>query len=100
MFVDNLTIHQRIRQACKDDEGITLSVEDVRALYSVLYKQQWISVKDALPDNGQKVVAVDFIQHCTFEDGDFYAEYYEYDTGHTYSENIDVAYWSEMGDNQ
>ena len=92
-----LTVQQRIKDACKNNTGIYLSVDDVRMLYDSLFHNQWVSIEDALPENGEEVAVVDAITLCTYEDGDFYAEFYEYDTGHTYSESVEVKYWAYRG---
>lgn len=98
--MSEVSVQQRIKEACKNNTGITLSVDDVRMLYDNLFYGQWVSVEDALPENGEEVVVVDAILLCTYEEGDFYNECYEYDTGHTYSENVDVKYWAYKGENK
>ena len=92
-----LTVQQRIKNACKNNEGIHLSVDDVRMLYDNLFYNQWISVEDALPENGEDVLVAEGALFCTYKDGNFYSECYEHDTGHSYSESVDVKYWTRKG---
>ena len=55
--------------------------------------QEWISVEDELPSDGQNIIAFDAIKHCVFKDGEFLQGYFEPDTGHEYTEPVDVTHW-------
>lgn len=54
---------------------------------------EWISVEDGLPSDGQNIIAFDEIKHCVFKDGEFLQGYFEPDTGHEYTEPVDVTHW-------
>ena len=54
---------------------------------------EWISVEDGLPSDGQNIIAFDAIKHCVFKDGEFLQGYFEPDTGHEYTEPVDVTHW-------
>ena len=54
---------------------------------------EWISVEDRLPSDGQNIIAFDAIKHCVFKDGEFLQGYFEPDTGHEYTEPVDVTHW-------
>ena len=54
---------------------------------------KWISVEDGLPSDGQDIIAFDAIKHCVFKDGEFLQGYFEPDTGHEYTEPVDVTHW-------
>lgn len=54
---------------------------------------KWISVEDELPSDGQDVIAFDAIKHCVFKGGEFLQGYFEPDTGHEYTEPVDVTHW-------
>ncbi|MFN4105873.1 MAG: DUF551 domain-containing protein [Acinetobacter johnsonii] len=54
---------------------------------------KWISVEDGLPSDGQNIIAFDAIKHCVFKDGEFLQGYFEPDTGHEYTEPVDVTHW-------
>lgn len=54
---------------------------------------EWISVEDGLPSDGQDIIAFDAIKHCVFKDGEFLQGYFEPDTGHEYTEPVDVTHW-------
>lgn len=54
---------------------------------------KWISVEDELPSDGQDIIAFDAIKHCVFRDGEFLQGYIESDTGHEYTEPVDVTHW-------
>lgn len=54
---------------------------------------EWISVEDRLPSEGQDIIAFDAIKHCVFKDGEFLQGYFEPDTGHEYTEPVDVTHW-------
>ena len=54
---------------------------------------KWISVEDGLPSDGQNIIAFDAIKHCVFKDGEFLQGYFESDTGHEYTEPVDVTHW-------
>ena len=54
---------------------------------------EWISVEDGLPSDGQNIIAFDAIKHCVFKDGEFLQAYFEPDTGHEYTEPVDVTHW-------
>ena len=54
---------------------------------------EWISVEDGLPSDGQDIIAFDAIKHCVFKDGEFLQGYFEPDTGHGYTEPVDVTHW-------
>ena len=48
---------------------------------------------DGLPSDGQGIIAFDAIKHCVFKDGEFLQGYFEPDTGHEYTEPVDVTHW-------
>jgi len=54
---------------------------------------EWISVEDGLPSDGQNIIAFDAIKHYVFKDGEFLQGYFEPDTGHEYTEPVDVTHW-------
>ena len=54
---------------------------------------EWISVEDRLPSDGPNIIAFDAIKHCVFKDGEFLQGYFEPDTGHEYTEPVDVTHW-------
>ena len=54
---------------------------------------EWISVEDGLPSDGQNIIAFDEIKHCVFKDGEFLQGYFDPDTGHEYTEPVDVTHW-------
>jgi len=54
---------------------------------------EWISVEDGLPSDGQNIIAFDAIKHCVFKDGEFLQGCFEPDTGHEYTEPVDVTHW-------
>ena len=54
---------------------------------------EWILVEDGLPSDGQNIIAFDEIKHCVFKDGEFLQGYFEPDTGHEYTEPVDVTHW-------
>ena len=64
-----------------------LEVEEAQAV------PEWISVEDGLPSDGQNIIAFDAIKHCVFKDGEFLQGYFEPDTGHEYTEPVDVTHW-------
>ncbi|MFN4186689.1 MAG: hypothetical protein ACK4FN_01525 [Acinetobacter johnsonii] len=53
----------------------------------------FVSVEDKLPIDGQDIIAFDAIKHCVFKDGEFLQGYFEPDTGHEYTEPVDVTHW-------
>lgn len=54
---------------------------------------EWISIEDGLPSDGENIIAFDAIKHCVFKDGEFLQGYFEPDTGHEYTEPVDVTHW-------
>lgn len=85
-FGDDLLIHF----SDIDEEKIwALMVEPAKAQAV----QEWISVEDGLPSDGQNIIAFDAIKHCVFKDGEFLQGYFEPDTGHEYEEPVEVTHW-------
>ena len=78
--------------------GCYQNIETLRAFAGWLAAKaqavpEWISVEDGLPSDGQNIIAFDAIKHCVFKDGEFLQGYFEPDTGHEYTEPVDVTHW-------
>ena len=91
------TIHKLCKFGADNNmEGCTFT-EIVECMFDELAKAQavleWISVEDGLPSDGQNIIAFDAIKHCVFKDGEFLQGYFEPDTGHEYTEPVDVTHW-------
>ena len=85
-FGDDLLIHF----SDIDEEKIWALMVEAAKAQAVL---EWISVEDGLPSDGQNIIAFDAIKHCVFKDGEFLQGYFEPDTGHEYTEPVDVTHW-------
>ena len=73
-----------------------LEIESLKAQLAQYQSDDWISVNDRLPEDGQDVVATTSIVSCQFVDNEFLEEFYEYDTGHSYQEATHVTHWKPM----
>ena len=89
----------KLYQACKERD-LTIAereyLKGARDAWQAAKAQavpEWISVEDGLPSDGQNIIAFDAIKHCVFKDGEFLQGYFEPDTGHEYTEPVDVTHW-------
>ena len=70
--------------------------ESLKLLKDKYQSDDWISVSDRLPEDGQDVIAITSIVSCQFVDNEFLEEFYEYDSGHSYQEATHVTHWKPM----
>ena len=98
-----------VETTCTDHKEITLpelreffkkspwgQIESLKAQLAQYQSDDWISVSDRLPEDGQDVIAITSIVSCQFVDDEFLEEFYEYDTGHSYQEATHVTHWKPM----
>lgn len=80
----------------KEIESLKLEILQLKSDLLKYKNNDWISVEDRLPENGQDVFAVNEIVSCQFVNNEFLEGYYEYDTGYSYQEAVEVTHWKPI----